>query len=103
LLLVIHSIVHRIEVCLPQFFHAECNVVYANAHDFNMLVDHNVSVIIQHMILILFVIVANHQFVKPRCNTHRGQDVFLRCTIKKWCTFVYGATYVWLTQSGFAM
>ena len=72
LLLVIHSIVHRIEVCLPQFLHAERNAVYANALDFNMLVDHNVPVIIQHMIMILFVVVTDHQFVKSWCNSYCG-------------------------------
>jgi hypothetical protein len=88
---------------LSQFVYAKRNVIYANAHDLNMLVYDDVASIVQHMIMILFVVVADYQLVEPRCNTHRGRNVFLRCTVKEWCTFVYGTTYVWRTQSSFAM
>ena len=68
-----------------------------------MFVYNDIAGVIQHMIMILFVVVADHQFVKPRCNTYRGRNVFLCWAVKERRTFVYGATYVRRTQSGLAV
>ena len=59
-----------------------------------MFVYDDVTSVVQHMILILFVVVTDHQFVKPRRHTHCGRDVVLCRAVKEWRTFIYGATYV---------